>query len=322
MVAIKTTGRVLRGAPFSPSGTRTHFSSARTLHARTAAQPCVGFDDPAMPPPRAVPAPRPAEQLPLVSMSEAARSMVLQAYTSQYSLLIFFQVEEAIHSCRNYSDNGLGAGAVTREELLRQAEHLGFLKGHVTEAALYTDDLPTLLDWLVIHVPEGDLPAAFKPSSMEISATQHTPESLARHYQATRLAAHGFNMADATAALETATYDDQRAWQLLLDGLVADGVAVASVTGVRDTAVLEEELEALAAIFAEVLCPHRSSPSNCVQFTPFNCAPHSNFIIVLFARISRWSVVRMAAVWYLLSPSLSPFSSPLALRAHILRSPW
>jgi ATP-dependent RNA helicase DHX57 len=65
---------------------------------------------------------------------------------------------------------------------------IGFRKSHVEEACEYTQDEEEALEWLLIHVPEDDLPARFLPKdySTGITIIAPTAESLALDFGAER----------------------------------------------------------------------------------------------------------------------------------------
>eukprot|EP00047_Mylnosiga_fluctuans_P018234 m.68497 g.68497 ORF g.68497 m.68497 type:complete len:1352 (+) comp7502_c0_seq1:1214-5269(+) len=211
----------------------------RLANPRTAAMPCEPFAPPPAPPkPAAASRPPPDEGLPLVSMSEAARRIV----------------EDAIHAARDYRSGGTTEGKNV-EAMVAHGVSQGFVRAHVEEAVAYAHDNASLLDWLLLHVPEGDLPGALRPKTAELEAFQHTPETLARHYQARKLAALGFPLRQATAALEACADSMAVAWMSLLESLGdgASDAATAALTGEVDAAAVEEELEALQAIYADQL---------------------------------------------------------------------
>lgn len=111
------------------------------------------------------------------------------------------------------------------------------------------------LDWLCLHVPEGDLPQQYRPQLPELQSAQHTPvrhtekshlpsfilshpyrspyspilftqETLARTYKAHRLAAYGFSESQALELLPTMADDEYAVMERFIIDLLADDASV------------------------------------------------------------------------------------------------
>jgi len=80
----------------------------------------------------------------------------------------------------------------SREAAIRNLSRLGFRESHVEEACEYTKDEEEALEWLLIYVPEDDLPARFLPRdySTGVSILAPTAESLALDLAAERKCFH------------------------------------------------------------------------------------------------------------------------------------
>jgi ATP-dependent RNA helicase DHX57 len=76
----------------------------------------------------------------------------------------------------------------SKGETLEHLSKLGFRRSHVEEACEYTKDEEEALEWLLIYVPEDDLPARFLPRDYAtgVSISAPTPESLALDFAAER----------------------------------------------------------------------------------------------------------------------------------------
>ncbi|KXS10462.1 P-loop containing nucleoside triphosphate hydrolase protein [Gonapodya prolifera JEL478] len=89
--------------------------------------------------------------------------------------------------------------------LISSLSALGFHPSHVREALshLPTPDQSTVLDWLLLHVPEEDLPARFmdKRYRTGLSASNLSPEELAVEYKVERLRKLGFSISAIRTAL-------------------------------------------------------------------------------------------------------------------------
>jgi ATP-dependent RNA helicase DHX57 len=75
-----------------------------------------------------------------------------------------------------------------RETIVQRLSNIGFRESHVEEACEYTKDEEEALEWLLIYVPEDDLPPRFLPRdySTGVSIMAPTAESLALNLAAER----------------------------------------------------------------------------------------------------------------------------------------
>eukprot|EP00050_Salpingoeca_kvevrii_P019100 m.82484 g.82484 ORF g.82484 m.82484 type:complete len:1527 (+) comp8262_c0_seq2:687-5267(+) len=164
-------------------------------------------------------------------------------------------VERAIHGIISRRNDGAKQGsssASVQDSLVDSLVCSGFREDHVREAALYANTKPELLDWLCLHVPEGDLPPRYRPKPVELSAAKHDAASLAREYKARRLVSIGFNHDDCIAALVKCNEDELAALEHLVDQLAG----LSSPTHSADEAATAhddwvEEMESLEAIFGK-----------------------------------------------------------------------
>ncbi|KAI9360815.1 P-loop containing nucleoside triphosphate hydrolase protein [Zopfochytrium polystomum] len=118
---------------------------------------------------------RPWERFPAVKMSTEARSTV----------------EELIKGLTVKSlSTSIGSDD---PEVVDALVKKGFRRAHATEAVQYCSDLVSAMDWLCLHVPEDDLPAAFHTKTTEIATGQSTVEGLAREWAIKRVLPSGFS---------------------------------------------------------------------------------------------------------------------------------
>ena len=82
-----------------------------------------------------------------------------------------------------------------QQSIVDQLSKIGFRPSHVEEACEYTKDEEEALEWLLIYVPEDDLPPRFLPRdySTGVSIIAPTPESLALDLAAERIATINFS---------------------------------------------------------------------------------------------------------------------------------
>ena len=75
-----------------------------------------------------------------------------------------------------------------KEATVENLSKLGFRRSHVEEACEFTKDEEEALEWLLIYVPEDDLPTRFLPRDYTTGVTIIAPtaESLALDFAAER----------------------------------------------------------------------------------------------------------------------------------------
>eukprot|EP00037_Helgoeca_nana_P016072 m.150760 g.150760 ORF g.150760 m.150760 type:complete len:1372 (+) comp23324_c0_seq4:577-4692(+) len=184
-------------------------------------------------------------ELPNVRISEKLRLLVEEA-------------ADAVGSAagEKAADSEGGVDGAADPDLVASVMRLGFRKEHVEEALKYVDDETNALDWLCIHVPEGDLPQKFRPQVIQIEGSAHTPESLALEYKVRRIAERGFGAKETRLALDGVGGDETTALLRLAEAVCKPDEPVnlgdAATTDVSEeelTDLRAEEVEALEAIF-------------------------------------------------------------------------
>ena len=95
-------------------------------------------------------------------------------------------VEQIIRQQHRWSHQGVKPAE--KEDTVRNLAGIGFRESHVEEACEYAKDEEEALEWLLIHVPEDDLPPRFLPRDYAtgVSITAPTQESLALNFAAER----------------------------------------------------------------------------------------------------------------------------------------
>lgn len=96
----------------------------------------------------------------------------------------------------------------------------GFRQAHVEEAVEYVKDEQEALEWLLIHVPEDDIPPRFLPEGYKAGISVQAGESLQMEYAARRLAQAGYSMDLCLEVLENNSGSETRAAEALMQILV------------------------------------------------------------------------------------------------------
>eukprot|EP00053_Salpingoeca_punica_P017114 m.163705 g.163705 ORF g.163705 m.163705 type:complete len:1485 (-) comp17116_c0_seq1:220-4674(-) len=185
------------------------------------------------------------DDLPVVVMNEQCRKMV----------------DDALHASVGFQEDS-SAPPLTdaaRAQLVAELKGMGFRQAHAEEALQYVRSKTSALDWLCMHVPEDDLPVHLRPKSVEFSAAQHNPESLAREYEARKLMAYGFALEECMSALSLSGDNAPAAIHQLLVDIEAAALPPGSSSATQvDSSALsqaaearEQELSALSSIFED-----------------------------------------------------------------------
>lgn len=168
------------------------------------------------------------------------------------------QVEALVRKYHVWNPQGVEMGAAERERVVRDLEkNLGFRRIHALEACEWTKDYGEALEWLLIHVPEDDVPPGFLPENYSVGITMSSGESLVVEYAAKRLAAAGYSLDLCHEALRTNDLSEDRAAEALMQMLVTGQQVSPRGTVEADLITLEDpeddlwdqEKESLDAIY-------------------------------------------------------------------------
>ncbi|KAK9473238.1 P-loop containing nucleoside triphosphate hydrolase protein [Dipodascopsis tothii] len=172
------------------------------------------------------------ERVPVVDMSRGVRRLV----------------ENCIRKYHVWDTGARGAvlGKRDTDELLR----LGFRRAHVDECQQFASTLQGALEWLLIHVPEDDLPARFLPENYSTGVTLQSA-SLQAEYAAKRLAQAGYPVELCREVLEERGQDEHLAAAQLMHSLLTPGVDfdADTVPDAVDDEAWREEADSLATIY-------------------------------------------------------------------------
>ncbi|KAK8219947.1 putative ATP-dependent RNA helicase ucp12 [Zalaria obscura] len=153
--------------------------------------------------------------------------------------------------------------------IIQELSGLGFRKAHVEEAAELCKDREEVLEWLLIHVPEDDLPRWCLPEGYSAGVSMASSD-LKREGKLKRLAAAGYAMELCEETLDSCAGDEAQAAEALQNRLLgddnqsySDGEAVQEPAGWDSADAWEEEQTILASIFAERYKSSAKDQSSC-----------------------------------------------------------
>ncbi|KAF1830080.1 P-loop containing nucleoside triphosphate hydrolase protein [Decorospora gaudefroyi] len=184
------------------------------------------------------------------------------------------EAERLIRRDARWNPNGIALDAPTKTKLIGDIADLGFRRSHVEEAADIGKDREEIIEWLLIHVPEDDLPPWSLPEGY-VAGVSMASANLKREGAVKRLAAAGYSGDLCEEAYDSQGGDERKAAALLQarllrpdedDSTIAQDLAQLSVadhgTGESpDEDPWEVEMSSLEAIYERLFS--RASPDLC-----------------------------------------------------------
>ncbi|CBF86255.1 hypothetical protein AN2138.2 [Aspergillus nidulans FGSC A4] len=136
-----------------------------------------------------------------------------------------------------------------RTSVIEEFTKLGFRRSHVEEASAACKDREEVLEWLLIYVPEDDLPSWCLPERYSVGITL-VSDDLARESKLKRLASAGYPTDICARTLDSKQGDELAAAEALQRTLVHGASSSNSVLSESEDGWAEEQ-ETLEAIFGE-----------------------------------------------------------------------
>ncbi|KAI9793904.1 MAG: hypothetical protein M1816_007156 [Peltula sp. TS41687] len=169
------------------------------------------------------------------------------------------QVEAIIRKHAVWNRHDVKLSAKQKAAIVERLSNTGFRKSHIEEAATYCKDEEETLEWLLIHVPEDDLPSWSLPEGYTAGVSMASGD-IKREAIIKRLAAVGYAIDLCEEILDTTKGNEARAAAVLQDILVTgsrtsfseSALPNGSVTNSSESqGVWEEEQTALEAIYGD-----------------------------------------------------------------------
>ncbi len=169
------------------------------------------------------------------------------------------QVEELIRKSAVWNPHGLHLSEFQRRNIVSEFDGLGFRKTHVEEAVEECKDREETLEWLLIHVPEDDLPKWSLPEGYTAGLSMASG-NLKREASIKRLAEAGYSAELCTEVLDQLGGDEDAAAAALQDTLVSiqietDSEQDLSALSLEEATSMDstwtEEQDTLDAIFGD-----------------------------------------------------------------------
>lgn len=203
-------------------------------------------------------------------------------------------VEGLIRRYAIWNPHGVKIPELQCRTIINEFKSLGFRQSHIEEAVDECKDREEALEWLLIHVPEDDLPRWALPEGY-VAGVSMASTDLKREGAINRLAESGYSLDLCRQVLDAHQGDEARAAEILQKILVASGQmgdqtpTIGTLTPPNENnqpdGIWEEELSSLASVFGENYT--RVSPDICkIQIRPENFGPNLSVDVVVQIRKS------------------------------------
>jgi ATP-dependent RNA helicase DHX57 len=172
-----------------------------------------------------------------------------------------------------WNPNAIEIDPPTKSRLVEELSELGFRQSHVEEAAEICKDREEIIEWLLIHVPEDDLPSWSLPEGY-VAGVSMASSNLRREGAVKRLAAAGYALDLCEEAYDGQSGDERKAAALLQARLLrpndddhdiaqelADLAISVAVEESSEEDPWETEMSSLEAIYDKLFS--RPSPEMC-----------------------------------------------------------
>ena len=169
------------------------------------------------------------------------------------------QIEDLIQKKAVWNPNGVRIPEAQRRSITDEFTELGFRRSHVREATEECKDREEALEWLLIHVPEDDLPKWSLPENYTAGLSMASG-NVKREAAIKRLASSGYSTDMCEKYLDDLAGDENLAAEALQDALVSSASRSPGAIDVSklilddantDETVWLEEQETLGAIYGD-----------------------------------------------------------------------
>ncbi|KAI1111081.1 DEAD/DEAH box helicase [Nemania sp. NC0429] len=207
------------------------------------------------------------------------------------------QLEDLVRREVIWNPHGVQMPPSQKQAVLKELTGSGFRPSHVEEAVDECKDREETLEWLLVHVPEDDLPRWALPESYTAGVSVAALSDLKREAAIKRLSQSGYSAELCKKLYEEQGQDEGRTAEALQDFLLSSG----SETSVRSEEATEEplifdtpeecwsdEMESLSSVFGDSF--KRLSDGVCqVRIDSVRNGPKQNIeTFVQFRRSSRY----------------------------------
>ena len=160
------------------------------------------------------------------------------------------EIESLLRQHTVWNPHGFQIPGQEKKRIVEEFSQLGFRRSHVEEAVLECKDREEVLEWLLVYVPEDDLPQWSLPEGYSAGVSLAAGD-LAREAKIKRLVSVGYP-ADLCSQVLDSKGGDEYAAAESLQGTLAHGSSFGANTSQEaDVGAWSEEQDTLEAIFGE-----------------------------------------------------------------------
>ena len=186
------------------------------------------------------------------------------------------RVEDLIRKGAVWNPRGITMTVSQKQHVLHNLAQLGFRRSHIEEAAEECKDREEALEWLLIHVPEDDLPKWTFPETYAPGVSMASG-NLKREASVVRLSSGGYSVELCRQVLDVCNGDEDRAAEALQSKLVESNHLSEANNGFEGSPLIlsaeekstwEGEQATLAAIYQDRFAVEADSSWHIVLHVP------------------------------------------------------
>ena len=200
------------------------------------------------------------------------------------------QLEGLLRRTSTWNPYGIQIPAAERRAIVAELSKLGFRPSHIEEATSYCKDKEETLEWLLIHVPEDDLPSWALPESYAAGISVGASD-LKREAAIKRLAQPGYSIDLCRRVFDRENADEGKAAEVL-QRILLDKPEHAPEAENEDEMYFgtpeenwEEETESLESVFGDKFT--REPGSHIIQVRLDDITDHSKKVVNVAVQIRK-----------------------------------
>ena len=208
------------------------------------------------------------------------------------------EVETLLRKYATWNTYGVSISSNDRQKIVQDLSSAGFRQAHVQEAVEYCRDREEVLEWLLIHVPEDDLPEWSMPENY-VAGVTIASHDLAKDATIKRLSQAGYDPGICEEMLQQNRGNELEAAEALQRILCQDlgqfaEVAQPSLIEENEEDVWSQELETVHSVYGDKFCilsgracsikAHLAGVDCCVQFQKSKAYPLDPPIISILGK--------------------------------------
>lgn len=159
-------------------------------------------------------------------------------------------IEELVRTNTSWNPHKVSISEYQRRNMLREFDNLGFRKSHIEEALGECKDREEALEWLLIHVPEDDLPRWSFPEGYTAGISMASG-NIKKDASLQRLAAAGYSKELCSKILDENFGDEGRAAEQLQKQLVDQSDGIQELVGYATSAKPVSDVDEVDSVWTE-----------------------------------------------------------------------